>query len=132
MGALLSRVGIFLRSAWQDMRALVQITEVKSAEVLLLSARQESDVRNVLRLSLLNARITLLSRQTELLEADLTRSSQMIDTYFDSQAPLVQQAKEVLDGIHQAQLDLVLPEMKASTSALRLAQASQPVQGNKP
>lgn len=131
-GNVWGKMGDFFKTAWQDARSLVQITEVSSADVLLLSARQETDVRNALRLSLLNARMTLLSRQTDLLEADVGRSSKMLSTYFDANNAQVDQAQTLLKNIEHAQVNLVLPELKATTSALRLAQASQGKSGAKP
>ncbi|HEX4843872.1 MAG TPA: uroporphyrinogen-III C-methyltransferase [Limnobacter sp.] len=114
-----------LKTAWYDIRSLVEISKVNSPEVLMLSARQETDLRNTLRLSLLNARISLLSRQADLLKSDLQRSSYLLDTYFDPNALQVQRAKSVLQELNSIQLDLVLPELKATTAALRLAVAGQ-------
>jgi uroporphyrin-3 C-methyltransferase len=125
-------VKAFFKTTWIDVKSLVQVTEVNTSDVLLLSARQEVDVRNALRLSLLNARMTLLSRQTELLQADLSRSSKLLTMYFDSNHAQVAQAQQLLKSIESAQVDLVLPELKATTSALRLAQASQEKAGAKP
>jgi uroporphyrin-3 C-methyltransferase len=98
---------------------------VNSPEVLLLSNRQETDLRNTLRLSLLNARISLLSRQASLLKSDLERSSNLLDTYFDTKALQVQRAQTILAEIKEVQLDLVLPELQSTTAALRLAVAGQ-------
>lgn len=118
-------VRVFSRMAWQDLKSLVEITEVDTPELLLLSSRQEADVRNALRLSLLNARMTLLSRQSELLKSDLERSQKLLSTYFDQKNPHYERAHTLLQDMGKVHLDLVLPELKATTSALRLAQASQ-------
>ncbi|HEX4878813.1 MAG TPA: uroporphyrinogen-III C-methyltransferase [Limnobacter sp.] len=114
-----------LKTAWYDIRSLVEISRVDSPEVLMLSAQQETDLRNTLRLSLLNARISLLSRQAELLKSDLQRSSYLLDTYFDPKALQVQRAKTVLQELNTVQLELTLPDLKATTAALRLAVAGQ-------
>lgn len=113
------------KAAWYDIKSLVEVTKVNSPEVLLLSSRQETDLRNTLRLSLLNARISLLSRQATLLKSDLERSASLINTYFDTQALQVQRAQSVLSEISEVQLDLVLPELQATSAALRLAVAGQ-------
>ena len=91
----------------------------------MLSNRQETDLRNTLRLSLLNARISLLSRQASLLKSDLERSSDLLETYFDTKALQVQRAQTILAEIKEVQLDLVLPELQSTTAALRLAVAGQ-------
>lgn len=113
------------KAVWYDIKSLVEVTKVNSPEVLLLSSRQETDLRNTLRLSLLNARISLLSRQATLLKSDLERSAALINTYFDTQALQVQRAQSVINEISEVQLDLVLPELQATTAALRLAVAGQ-------
>ena len=113
------------KTMWYDIKSLVEVTKVNSPEVLLLSNRQETDLRNTLRLSLLNARISLLSRQGSLLKSDLERSSNLLNTYFDTKAIQVQRAQSILAEIKEVQLDLVLPELQSTTAALRLAVAGQ-------
>lgn len=115
----------FMSMAWEDIKGLVEITKVKSPEVLLISAKESNDLRNTLRLSLLNARISLLSRHTQLLKADLARSIKILDTYFDSKNPQVGRAKEVMQKMDSLQLSLTLPELKNTTSALRLVQSGE-------
>ncbi|WP_370261545.1 uroporphyrinogen-III C-methyltransferase [Limnobacter sp.] len=114
-----------IKAAWYDVRSLIEISKVNSPEVLMLSARQETDLRNTLRLSLLNARISLLSRQADLLKSDLQRSTYLLDRYFDPKAVQVQRAKSVIQELHAIQVDLVLPELKATNAALRLVVAAQ-------
>lgn len=113
------------QTVWYDIKSLIEVTKVDSPEVLMLSSRQETDLRNTLRLSLLNARISLLSRQATLLKSDLDRSSDLLNTYFDSKSIQVQRAQTVLAEIGEVQLDLVLPELQATSAALRLAVAGQ-------
>ena len=112
-------------TVWYDIKSLVEVTRVSSPQVLLLSNRQEIDLRNTLRLSLLNARISLLSRQPVLLKSDLERSSVLLNTYFDIQSLQVKRAQSVITEIGELQLDLILPELQATTAALRLAVAGQ-------
>ncbi len=119
-----------MAAAWHEIKSLIEVTKVNTPEVLLLSSRQEEDLRNTLRLSMLNARISLLSRQAELLKSDLQRSEKLLDTYFDPSAYQVQRAKTVFKQIDAVQLDLAMPELQATTAALRLAVASQ--QGDRP
>lgn len=113
------------KTVWYDIKSLIEVTQVKNPEVLMLSSRQETDLRNTLRLSLLNARISLLSRQAALLKSDLERSSSLLNTYFDTKSLSVQRAQTVIAQLNEAQLDLVLPELQATSAALRLAVAGQ-------
>ena len=125
MEALWMNVKSVAKVAWNDVKSLVEITKVKSPDVLMLSNRQEIDIRNTLRLSLLNARISLLSRQSELLKSDLKRSSELLETYFDKKSPQVERSLSVLNHLDEIQIELALPELKNSTAALRLALAAQ-------
>lgn len=120
-----STVQSVAKTVWYDIKSLVEVTKVNSPEVLMLSNRQETDLRNTLRLSLLNARISLLSRQASLLKSDLERSSDLLENYFDTKALQVQRAQTILAEIKEVQLDLVLPELQSTTAALRLAVAGQ-------
>jgi uncharacterized protein HemX/uroporphyrinogen-III synthase len=113
------------QTVWYDIKSLIEVTKVNSPEVLMLSSRQETDLRNTLRLSLLNARISLLSRQATLLKSDLERSSYLLNTYFDVKSVQVQRAQTVIAEIGEVQLDLALPELQATSAALRLAVAGQ-------
>lgn len=113
------------QAVWFDVKSLVEVTKVSNPEVLMLSGRQEADLRNTLRLSLLNARISLLSRHASLLKSDLERSTSLLSTYFDTKSIQVQRAQSVMAQINEVQLDLVLPELQATSAALRLAVAGQ-------
>lgn len=114
-----------IATMWHEIKSLIEITRVKNPEALMLSSRQEIDLRNTLRLSLLNARISLLSRQATLLKSDLQRSSDLLNNYFDAKSLQVQRAQTVIAQLNQVQLDLILPELQATTAALRLAVAGQ-------
>lgn len=125
LGQAWATVKSLAKTVWYDIKSLVEVTKVNSPEVLLLSNRQETDLRNTLRLSLLNARISLLSRQASLLKSDIERSINLLDTYFDTKSLQVQRAQTILAEINEVQLDLVLPELQSTTAALRLAVAGQ-------
>ncbi len=112
-------------TVWDDIQSLVVVKKIANPEALMLSSRQEVDLRNTLRLSMLSARISLLSRQATLLNSDLERSSSLLSTYFDMHSLQVQRAQAVIAEIKAVQLDLILPELQATTAALRLAVAGQ-------
>lgn len=121
----LAWVQAFAAQSWREIKSLIEVSKVESPEILLLSAQQELDLKNALRLSLLNARLSLLSRHADLLKSDLARSRMILETYFDPKSPQVQRALATVTELDQLQLNLVLPELKATTSALRLAMAGQ-------
>lgn len=122
---ILGGLGGFFSTAWEDIKGLIEITRVDKPEVLLIGAKDSADLRNAMRLSLLNARISLLSRHSQLLKNDIQRSKKMLTEYFDSKSPQVARAQEILTNLEKLELSLTLPELKNSSSALRLIQSSE-------
>lgn len=115
---------------WQDVKSLVEITTINSPEVLLLSEKQATDIRNTLRLMMLNARLSLLSRHADLLKSDVSRSTKLLNIYFDPKAPQTIRAVKVLNDLQKVQLNLVLPELENTSAALRLALSVTPGEGD--
>lgn len=118
-------IGGFFVAIWEDIKSLVEITKVDKPEVLQLSADQQTDLRNTLRLSILNARLSLLSRHSELLQSDINRSRAITSIYFDQKNPQVKRALKVLEKIGQIQLAIALPDLSNSTTSLNLAKAAE-------
>ncbi len=112
-------------SIWQDVKSLIEITAVDDPKALMLSASQRQDLKNTLRLSLLNARLSLMSRHAKLLTSDINRSRAMLSTYFDQTNPQVHSALRVLEQIGQVQIQIALPELTHSTASIALAMESE-------
>jgi len=66
-----------------EVRALVRVTRVDSADSALIAPDQQFFVRENLKLRLLNARLALFARQFEIAQADLREAQGSIDRYFD-------------------------------------------------
>ncbi|NJM33144.1 MAG: hypothetical protein HC848_10265 [Limnobacter sp.] len=123
--AMKSAVFVFFSTAWEDIKGLVEITHIDHPEALMISGQQAQDLRNALRLSLLNARLSLLSRHGELLASDLKRSRSLLLTYFDPRNAQVARAVSLLENIGSMQVSITPPELQNSTSAIRLFKAGQ-------
>lgn len=123
--ATFGAIGGFFIAIWEDVKSLVEITKVDKPEVLQISAEQQTELRNTLRLSILNARLSLLSRHSELLQSDITRSRAITSIYFDQKNAQVQRTLKVLEKVGQIQLDIALPDLSNSTSSLSLAKAAE-------
>ena len=91
----------------------------------MLSPDQSFFLRENLKLKLLNARMGLLARQSESLQADLNACALLIRKYFDMNSRKSQQA---LQWIEQSQLQLrkgEMPRLDNTLSALAMAAAGR-------
>jgi uroporphyrin-III C-methyltransferase len=103
---------------WQEVRGLVRVSKIDSADAALLSPSQGFFVRENLKLRLLNARIGLMSRQLAGASADLKSSQQNLARYFDPNAKTVQVARERIAQIQSLLLNSELPRLDDTLAAL--------------
>lgn len=75
-----------LERVWQEVRGLVRVTRIDTPEAMLVAPDQAFFLRENLKLRLLNARLALLSRQFDTVQADLRVVQQALATYFDRSA----------------------------------------------
>ncbi len=108
-----------LKGAWFDITQLIRVRKVSAPDVMMMAPSQAYFVRENLRLHLLNARLSLLSRQQQLLRQDLQACEKWLQVYFDNNDIQVIQAKTTLNYIRQVELALDLPSLQDSLSALK-------------
>lgn len=87
------------RTAWQEAQALVRITRIRQPDAILIAPDQTFFLRENLKLRLLNARLALLSRQTNSAVADLQVAQAALDKYFDSQSRKTQLLQSLLADV---------------------------------
>lgn len=87
------------QSAWQEAKTLVRVTRIAHPEAALMSPDQAFFVRENLKLRLLNARLSLISRQIGTAQSDLLAAGRTIDQYFDLQSRKTRVLKTQLDEI---------------------------------
>lgn len=120
--AALARVGAWWHtvtaSAGQELRTLVQVRRVDDADAMLVAPDQAYFLRGNLKLRLLSARLSLLARNQDTLQADLKAANADIARYFDPSAPSTRQVRATLDEIARAGSDVALPTLAASLQAV--------------
>lgn len=87
----------------EEARRLLRVSRIDQPEAALLSPEQSFFLRENLKLKLLNARLSLLARQSDLARADLAASGLAIARYFDASSRRTQAAAAVLQDL-QTQL----------------------------
>jgi len=110
---------------WQEVRGLLRVSRIDAPEAALLSPDQSFFLRENLKLKLLNARMGLLARQNESLQAELASCTALMRKYFDMNARKSQQALQLIE---QSQLQLrkgEMPRLDSTLSALATAAAGR-------
>ncbi len=108
-----------------EARRLLRVSRIDQPEAALLSPEQSFFLRENIKLKLLNARLSLLARQSDLARADLTAVGQAMTRYFDPNARRTQSAAAVVQDL-QTQLRRVdLPRIDETLALLDATAASR-------
>lgn len=112
-------------AGWQTLRseaqALLRVSRIDQPEAVLLAPEQSYFLRENIKLKLLNARLALLSRQTEAARSDLASVQTSLLRYFDTSARKTVTANSLLQQI-QSQLRVgELPRLDETLAALATA-----------
>lgn len=102
-------------------RDLVRVSRIDEPDALLLAPEQSFFLRENLKLKLLNARLSLLSRQVPSARADLMTARAALQKYFDPQANHTRQAVQLLGDVLQGTKTVVLPRPDETLTALNKA-----------
>jgi uroporphyrin-3 C-methyltransferase len=117
--------GSFLQGLRDDAQSLLRVSRIDHPEAALLAPEQSYFLRENIKLKLLNARLALLSRQTEAARSDLTSVQTNLSRYFDASSRKTQAAKALLQQT-QAQLQTgELPRFDETLAALATAAAGR-------
>jgi uroporphyrin-3 C-methyltransferase len=108
-----------------EVRGLVRVSKIESPEVALLSPEQSFFVRENFKLKVLNARLGLLSRQTDAARADLSAASATLARYFDVASRKTQTAQGVLQQLQSQMRNLEVPRIDETLAALTTAAAGR-------
>ena len=120
-----ARVRSMLHQMWSEVRDLVRVTRVDEPEAALLAPEQAYFLRENLKLRLLNARLALLSRQFDTVQADLRDAQASLDRYFDKGSRRVELAREQLRQVAQQARQVTVPRPDATLAALATAVAGR-------
>jgi uroporphyrin-3 C-methyltransferase len=114
--------GLWLRfggELWKELRQLVIVRKVETAEPPLLPPSQAYFVRENLKLRLLNARVDLLTRDEAGYREDLRVAQRWIQRYFDVRSKPAQSALAQLKQLSAASVSFEPPSIAESLEAVR-------------
>ncbi|SAK47558.1 bifunctional uroporphyrinogen-III synthetase/uroporphyrin-III C-methyltransferase [Caballeronia calidae] len=102
----------------QQLSSLVSVRRIDNADAMLASPDQGYFVRENVKLRLLSARLSLLSRSETTLKADLHAADAALARYFDASSKKVQAVRELVKQVDQASLAVAVPNLNASLAAV--------------
>lgn len=108
---------------WRELRQLVVVRRVDSAEPPLLPPQQAWFLRENLKLRLLNARLALLTRDEAGYREDLRTAQNWIQRYFDARAKASLGALAQLRQLSSASVSFEPPSIADSLEAVRVFKA---------
>lgn len=108
-----------------EARKLLRVSRIEQPEAALLSPEQSFFLRENFKLKVLNARLGLLSRQTDTARADLASASAWLMKYFDPMARKTQTATLLLQQVQSQLKTSELPRLDDTMAALATAAAGR-------
>ena len=112
-------------SLWLEASQLLRVSRIDQPEAALLAPEQAFFLRENLKLRLLNARLALLSRQTDAARADLLNAGNWLGKYFDPAARKTQAARQLLVQVQGQLKNTDLPRLDETLAALATAAAGR-------
>jgi uroporphyrin-3 C-methyltransferase len=110
---------------WVEVRSLVRVTQIDKPEAMLVAPDQAWFLRENLKLRLLNARLSLLSRQFDIAQADLREAQAVLERYFDRNARRVALTIDLVRQVTGQSRQLTVPRPDETLAALAAAQAGR-------
>ncbi|CAN7230148.1 fused uroporphyrinogen-III synthase HemD/membrane protein HemX [Caballeronia sp. LjRoot34] len=102
----------------QQLSSLVSVRRIDNADAMLASPDQGYFVRENVKLRLLSARLSLLSRSEPALKSDLHAADTALGRYFDQSSGKVKAVRALLQQVDQASLAVTVPDLNASLAAV--------------
>lgn len=104
---------------WQEVRGMIRIQRFDRDEPALLAPGQSFFLRENLKLRLLNARLALLARDQWSFRNEIRQILNWVDRYFDEREKSVQDVRFTLRQLSAAEINIELPNLNESLSALK-------------
>ena len=108
-----------LSGAWDEVKQMVRVERMDQDAPALLAPSQALFLRENLRLRLVNARLSLLQRDSASFRDDLKLSVKWLEQYFDMRTPAAKSARDTLQKMSATNLSLALPSLDETLGALR-------------
>lgn len=110
---------------WSEVRSLVRVTRIDNPEAVLVAPEQSWFLRENVKLRLLNARLSLMSRQFETAQSDLRDVQAALERYFDRSSRRVTTATELVRQVASQARQMSLPRPDETLAAIAAAQAGR-------
>ena len=114
-----------LTTAWGEASKLLRVSRIEQPDAALMSPEQGFFLRENFKLRLLNARMALLSRQTDTARADLVTANNWLGKYFDATSRKTQTAAQLLQQVQSQLKTSDLPRLDETMAALATAAAGR-------
>ena len=102
----------------EEARSLLRVSRIERPEAALLAPEQAFFLRENTKLKLLNARLALLSRQSEVTRSDLASVRSALERYFDNSSRKTVAAQALLQQIQASLKSTELPRLDQTVAAL--------------
>ena len=110
---------------WLEVSNLIRVSRIEQPEAVLLSPEQSFFVRENVKLRLLNARLSLLSRQIMTARSDLAMAERDLTHYFESASRQGRTAQSLMKQVQSQLQQTSLPRLDSSLAALATAAAGR-------
>jgi uroporphyrin-III C-methyltransferase len=110
------------RELWKEVQDLVRVERLDRTEPALLAPAQSAYLRENLKIRLLSARLSLLSRDGRAFSEDLRQAASWVERYFDLRQPAVQGALKDLQQLAAVKISQERPAITDSLVALQALQ----------
>ncbi|PVX82402.1 uroporphyrinogen III methyltransferase/synthase [Paraburkholderia unamae] len=112
-------VDTFVNGVGKQIASLVQVRRIDNADAMLVSPDQGYFMRENLKLRLLSARLSLLSRNEATLKSDLADADATLARYFDGASKQTQTVRELLKEVGAGSAAVALPTLDKSLQAIQ-------------
>ncbi|HEY1608021.1 MAG TPA: fused uroporphyrinogen-III synthase HemD/membrane protein HemX [Paraburkholderia sp.] len=109
----------FTAGIGQQIASLVQVRRIDNADAMLVSPQQGFFLRQNVKLRLLSARLSLLSRNDVTLKADLAAADDALARYFDNDSKDTQAVRDLLKEVSAGSAAVPLPNLDTSLQAIQ-------------
>jgi|GEM_PF-53713 len=109
----------FVAGIGKQITSLVQVRRIDNADAMLVSPDQGYFVRENLKLRILSARLSLLSRNEPTLKSDLAAADTALARYFDSSSKQTQNVRDLIEQVDAGSGAVTLPTLDTTLKALQ-------------
>jgi len=106
-----------------ELKQAVRVTSIEHPEAMLMTPDQSFFLRENVKLRLLNARLSILSRQFDLAQADLQQAQTALDRYFDHNSRRVVAVSDLLRQVSAQAKQVSFPRPDDTLAAIAAAVA---------